>query len=376
MLVTLDNEGAYAHSFGRATPFRVGVEEELFLVDPVTHGVTLSTDLVLECGDPCVLGEMCDGVIEFATPVCDTAREARDRLAVLRATVATEEVAVMGAGLHPTAAFADVIYRQTPHYRHVAEDVRGLLRQSPFCGTHIHVGMPDAETAVCAFNGMRRWIPLLQALGANSPFWHGVDSGLQSARTIVSHSLPRTGTPRAFADWHDCATLMDELVRVGQLDGFGSLWWDMRPHPKLGTLELRAIDAQSNLDDLAGLIALVHCLALHEALTASDAHPSKELLEEASFRAVRDGIDATYSVGGPLRHVKDHARDALDLASGYAYKLGCADELRHVERILAEGNGATRQRRAFEAGGIPAVLEHLAAESRGATDSAAGTVAA
>lgn len=374
MLVTVDNEGALAHRFGRATPFRVGVEEELFLVDPATLGVTLSTDLVLEGGTECVLGEMCDGVIEFATPVCDTAREARERLAGLRSTVATEEVAVMGVGIHPTAAFADVIYRQTPHYRAVADDVRGLLRQSPFCGTHIHVGMPDAETAVAAFNGMRRWIPLLQALGANSPFWHGVDSGLQSARTIVSHSLPRTGTPRAFAGWADCARMLEELVRVGELDGFGSLWWDMRPHPSLGTLEVRAIDAQASLHDLAGLIALVHCLAYHEALTVSGEGPSKEVLDEASFRAVRDGLDASYSVGGPIRHVADHARDALDLASGYAYKLDCVDELRHVERILAEGNGATRQRRAFASGGMPAVLELLAAESRGA-DTAAGLAA-
>jgi carboxylate-amine ligase len=375
MLVSLDNDGAHAHRFGRAEPFRVGVEEELFLVDPGTLGVTLSTDLVLEGGEPCVLGEMCDGVIEFATPVCETAREARDRLASLRATVATPEVAVMGVGIHPTAAFADVIYRNTPHYRHVADDVRGLLRQSPFCGIHVHVGMPDAETAVAAFNGMRRWIPLLQALGANSPFWHGVDSGLASARTVVSHSLPRTGTPRAFADWADCWSTIAELIRVGELDGYGSLWWDMRPHPKLGTLEVRAIDAQSRLDDLAGLIALTHCLAVHEALTARADHPSKDILDEASFRAIRDGLDATYSVGGPLRHVTDHARDALDLASGYAYKLDCSDELRHVERILAEGNGATRQRRAFEAGGMPAVLELLAAESRGA-DTAADTVAA
>ena len=375
MLVTLDNDGAHAHSFGRAAPYRVGVEEELFLVDPATLGVTLSTDVVLERGAPCVLGEMCDGVIEFATPVCETARAARDKLASLRAAVAGPEVAVMGVGVHPTAAFADVIYRQTPHYRHVADDVRGLLRQSPFCGTHIHVGMPDPETAVAAFNGMRRWIPLLQALGANSPFWHGVDSGLCSARTVVNHSLPRTGTPRAFADWADCWATVEELIRVGELDGYGSLWWDMRPHPKLGTLEVRAIDAQARLDDLAGLIALVHCLAMHEALTGGGTDPSKDVLDEASFRAVRDGLAATYSTGGPLRSVTDHAREALDLASGYAHTLGCVDELRHVERILAEGNGAVRQRRAFEAGGMPAVLDLLAAESRGA-DTAAGTVAA
>jgi carboxylate-amine ligase len=370
------NDGAMDHNFGGSAPFRVGVEEELFLVDPESLGTSIPTDDVLAQGEPYVLGEMCDGVIEFVTPVCDTARHACERLARLRATVATEEVTVMGVGIHPTAAFAKARYRETPHYRHVAQDVRGLLRQSPFCGTHVHVGMPDAETAVVAFNGMRRWVPLLQALGANSPFWHGADSGLASARTVVSHSLPRTGTPRAFAGWGDCSRTMQELVRVGELDGLGSLWWDLRPHPSLGTLEFRALDAQSSLDDLTGLIALVHCLALHESLTGCTEHPSPELLSEASFRAVRDGVDARFSLGGPMRHVADHARDALDLAYGYAYKLDCVDDLRQVERILAEGNGAVRQRRAFAEGGMPAVLELLAAESSAAPQADRGMAAA
>jgi carboxylate-amine ligase len=376
MLVTGENHGAMAHNFGKGAPFRVGVEEELFLVDPGSLGVSVSTESVLALGQACVLGEMCDGVIEFATPVCATAREARDRLAALRATISTEEVCVMGVGIHPTAAFSTGRYRDTPHYRNVADDVRGLILRAPFCGTHVHVGMPDAETAIAAFNGMRRWVPLLQALGANSPFWHGVDSGLASARTVISHSLPRTGTPRAFASWADCSLTLQQLVRVGELDGLGSIWWDLRPHPTLGTLEFRALDAQSSLDDLQGLVALIHCLAMHEALTASTDDPTPELLDEACFRAIRDGIDARYSLGGPLRHVADHARDALDLAYGYAYKLDCVDELRHVERILAEGNGAARQRRAFAEGGMPAVLALLAEESASAAPAEHGMAAA
>lgn len=370
MLITSDHPGALAHNFGRGAPFRVGVEEELFLVDPHSLGVHLAADPVLERGRPFVIGEMCDGVIEFASPVCETAHAARRRLAEIRASVRSPEVALLGAGVHPTAAFGDVRHRDTPHYRHVADDVRGLLRQTAFCGTHIHVGMPDPETAVAAFNGMRRWIPLLQALGANSPFWHGIDSGLASARTVLSHSLPRSGMPRAFAGWADCRETLVQLVRVGELDGLGSIWWDLRPHPQLGTLEIRAIDAQSRLDDLAGLIALTHCLTVHEAVTARADRSCSELLREASFRAVRDGLAARFSTGGPLRHVADHAREALDLAAGYAHHLGCADELREIERLLAEGNGAARQRRAFATGGMPAVLAQLAAETRG-SDAAA-----
>ena len=368
-----DNEGAMDHHFGRTEAYRLGVEEELFLVDPGSLGLTLATDPILERAAPFVIGEMCDGVIEFASPVCRTAREARERLREIRGSVRSPEVALLGTGLHPTAAFADVRFRDTPHYRHVADDVRGLLRQTPFCGTHIHVGMPDAETAVQAFNGMRRWTPLLQALGANSPFWHGVDSGLASARTVLAHSLPRSGTPRAFDGWADCRRTMEQLVRVGELDGLGSIWWDLRPHPKLGTLEIRAVDAQSSLDDLAGLVALTHCLVVHEALSAGADAVCPELLREASFRAIRDGLEATFSLGGPVRHVCDHLREALDLAFGYAHTLGCSDELRQVERMLADGNGATRQRRAFARGGMPAVLAQLADETRGA---AAAAVAA
>jgi carboxylate-amine ligase len=351
---------------------RLGVEEELFLVDRDTREIHWGTDAVLARlrrrrlrGE--VVSEMADGVVELATPISKTVDDAVDTLTGLRRAVLDDgEVALLGAGLHPTVGFGDVPQRGGEHYEAVAAGTRGVLRQSAYCGVHIHVGMPDPETAVVAYNGMRKWIPLLIALGANSPFWHGRDSGLASARTVRCHSVPRTGLPRAFDDWADYCETMSELIRVAGIDGPGSLWWDLRPHPSLGTLELRAIDAQSSLADLRGLIALVHCLARHEALTADDRHPSKELLDEATFLAVRDGLDARLSVGGPIRHVQDLARHALDLAAGYAPALGCAGALAEVERLLADGNGALRQRRAFAAGGMPAVLALLANETAGA----------
>jgi glutamate---cysteine ligase / carboxylate-amine ligase len=350
-----------------ASSFTLGVEEELFVVDPGALAP-------VACGDAFfgpvrfargrIVPETCDGVVELVTPVCTDAGGAVGALGALRREVmGRAPVALIGAGVHPTLAFGDVWHRRGSHYEHVSDQTRSLLRQSTYCGVHVHVGMPDPETAIVAFNGMRKWIPVLQALSANSPFWHGIDSGLASSRTVVCHSVPRTGLPRAFHDWQDFAQTIDELCRVAEVPSAGSVWWDMRPHPTLGTLEIRCLDAQSSLRDLGALAALVHVLVYHEALIADSRHPPVEILQEATYRALRDGLDATLSLGGPLRPVRDLARHALDLAAGYAPTLAACTQLSHLERMLTKGNGAVRQRRAFARGGIPAVLEQLRDET-------------
>ena len=368
MALQLSASDTRAHKFGAAAPFRVGVEEELFLVEPGSGAIARRADVVLAAprrfGRGRIVGELCDGVVELATPVCASADEAAARLAGLRTDVlGTGEAALLGAGLHPAAPFGDVEHRGGAHYDAVGDDTRGLLRQSAYCGVHVHVGMPDPETAIAAFNGMRKWVPLLVALSANSPFWHGRDSGLAAARTVVCHSVPRTRLPRAFRDWDDYCETVAELVRVAEIDGPSSIWWDLRPHAQLGTLEVRVLDSQSSLRDLEGLVALVHCLVVHEAVTADPAAPAVEILDEATYRALRDGLDARLSTGGPMRHVQDLARTAIDLASGYARDLGCLGSLRLLEELLDGGNGAIRQRRAFAAGGMPAVLDLLRRET-------------
>jgi carboxylate-amine ligase len=359
------------HRFGTSPPFTVGVEEELFLVDPATHRIVHATDAVLG-GLPRwarghARGELCDGVVELVTPICRDAAEVAERLGALRAVVAGAGVAaLMGAGVHPGAAHGDVAHRAGRHHARVGAETRGLLRQSTYCGLHVHVGMPDPETAVAAFNGMRKWVPVLQALSANSPFWYGRDSGLASSRAVLCHSVPRTRLPGAFRDWAHYEQTVRELVVAGELDGIESIWWDMRLHPGHGTLEVRLADAQSSLADVAGLTALIHGLVQHEALVADPAHPDRDLLDEATFRAIRDGLAARLAIGGPMRHVQDLAAQALAVAFPYAARAGCADALDHLEHVLVEGNGALRQRAAFARGGLPAVLRHLVDETAGA----------
>jgi carboxylate-amine ligase len=184
---------------------------------------------------------------------------------------------------------------------------------------------------------------------------------------VICNSFPRAGIPREFADYADYAATVDELRMLGECEDYSLLWWDVRPHPRLGTLEIRALDAQSSLEDLAGLLALVHCLAVHEATATSRRGPSGEALRELSFRACRDGLDARLLLDGRLLPARELARHAIGLAGAYAADLGCWDELMLLHRLIEDGNGAERQRRAEREGGLRLVLHRLADQTHSAT---------
>jgi carboxylate-amine ligase len=240
--------------------------------------------------------------------------------------------------------------------------MRALQARTPTCALHVHVGMPDPEAAIRAYNGLREALPLLQALAANSPFWHGRDSGLASARAQVFRSLPRSEIPQAFGSFDEYADRVGALVAAGDLRDYTFLWWDIRPHPVLGTVEVRAMDSQSSLRNVAGLAALVQALAWQ---AAEEPWPweHRDVLMESSFRAARDGLAATLWDDGALRPVPEVARAAIRHAAPYARELGSDGALEELERLLVEGNGAMRQRAAFRRGGMPAVLADLAHET-------------
>jgi len=346
--------------------FTLGVEEELHLVAPHSLEPQRATDVLLEQGDwraGRAAGEICDGVIELISPVSSCVGEAVATLRELRAEAISHGVGLLGAGLHPSARFGHVRHRSGARYDLIADSMRGVMRQTPHCGVHVHVGMPDADTTIRTCNGMRKWIPLLQALGANSPFWYGQDSGLASARSVVCNSFPRSGIPRAFVDYEDFEDTVRDLQLVGDCPDYSLIWWDLRPHPRLGTLEIRALDAQSSTDDLAALVALAHCLAVHEA----DAPPTRDIGPEAlrsmSFAANRDGLDARVPFDGAMLPVRNAAVLALALVGHHAVELGCWDELMLVQRLLERGNGAVRQRQGAAQGGIDAAVRMLAAET-------------
>jgi glutamate---cysteine ligase / carboxylate-amine ligase len=354
-------------NFGTGPDFALGVEEELVLVDPITHALDHSAVDVMDrlrvpSADGGIHPEAYAAVVELVSPICAGATDAVAALGALRRHLHDIGAAAVGSGLHPDGAFGDVLHFPSERYRLIAAEMRGLQARTPTCALHVHVGMPDAEAAIRAFNGVRAHLPLLQALAANSPFWYGRDSGLASARAQVFRSLPRSEIPPAFASFDEYAERVEALTASGGMPNYTFVWWDIRPHPILGTLEIRAMDSQSSLASVAGLAALVHALA-RRAVEERGPWEHRDVLMESSFRAARDGLDATLWHEGALRPVTEIARATVELARPYARELGSEDALEEIERILAEGNGAIRQRAAFATGGLPGVLAELVGET-------------
>ncbi|MGZ4280242.1 MAG: carboxylate-amine ligase, partial [Solirubrobacteraceae bacterium] len=256
--------------FGEQADFALGVEEELLLVDPGSRALSHTGVDVLARMDEIGLDgfahpDTYSALVELASPVVRDAGEGVAALSALRARVRAAGGTAIGAGIHPDGAFGDVEHVDEPRYDRIIDQVQGLIKRTPTCALHVHVGMPDAATAVRVFNGLREQLPLLQALAANSPFWHGRDSGLATARAQLFRGYPRAEIPRAFASYDDYAATVQGVVDAGDLPDYTFLWWDIRPHPRLGTVEVRAMDSQSALWSAAGLSALVHGLARADA---------------------------------------------------------------------------------------------------------------
>jgi carboxylate-amine ligase len=360
--------GLRAPRFRAVTDLALGIEEELIVVDPETRALSHTGTRVLERievadADGAAHPDTYSALIELASPIVADVDAGVGALSDLRARVREAGGVLIGAGIHPAGAFGDVEHVDQPRYDTIVAQLRGLIARTPTCALHVHVGMPDAEGAIRAYNALREHLPLLQALAANSPFWHGRDSGLASARAQLFRGYPRAEIPRAFASYEDYVGTAEAVIAAGDLPDYTFLWWDIRPHPRLGTVEVRAMDSQSALWSVAALSALVHSLARASRRGGSAATP-REALMEASFTAARDGLKARLPFEGGLVPVPDVARAALELARPHARELGCEDALGGIERILDEGNGADRQRAAHAAGGMDAVLDLLVAEAR------------
>jgi glutamate---cysteine ligase / carboxylate-amine ligase len=350
--------------FGSERPFSVGVEEELFLVDPVTGSQTNASAAVQERLGPVdgqVERELHACQVELITDVCKSAGEAVGTLGGLRRAVLETGAGLIGSGTHPSAMEGTAEITDKERYERI-RDLLGDAVATPVGGLHIHIGMPDRETAIRTFNGMRHHLPLLQALAANSPFRHGRDTGLASAREVTIRGWPRSGVPRAMRDFDDFEAATQLLARAADVPDYTWFWWKMRPHPRLGTVEIRALDAQCTLQDMAGLVALAHCLARYEAEADPDrsSDPAAEVLEEGAFRAARYGTSARLpDAEGRLRPVSELLHAALDLAGGYAQELDCVAELESLSSLLESGGGAGRQRAAYEIAGMDGLLREL-----------------
>jgi glutamate---cysteine ligase / carboxylate-amine ligase len=357
----------YAHRFGSSPPLSLGVEEELLLVDPATHRLVSGAERVLaSVGGPlgqCLSSEIFTEQIELKTGVCLGPDEALAELREARAGILATGVGLIGSGLHPAENGAARLVAK-PRYDVVREDLGDLLNTPP-CGLHVHVGISDPETAVRLANAYRQYLPVLSALAANSPFRAGADSGHASARTQVVRAYPRFQVPRRFRDYEDFCRVADQLIAAAGVDDYTYIWWDVRPHPNLGTVEVRAVDVQADAATSVALAALIQAIAAKELDRPSPLELEREALEESYFQAASHGLDARILLDDESpRPAREVAREVLDASLPYARELGAGDALTEIERILREGNGADEQRRVEADRGIDGLLDHLAARTR------------
>ena len=263
----------------------------------------------------------------------------------------------MAAGIHPDAEYGDVRMVRSPRYERVEEQMRGLIKRTPECALHVHVGVPDTDTAVAAMNGLREALPLLHGLGANSPYWFGIDSGMASARAAVIRAYPGRGVPPFLSSWDDYLEALDAVRAGGGPAKSTMVWWDARPQPRLGTVELREIDVQASLDSAAGIVGLARALVKRAAEAPVRRPTPEQALHWSSFRAARDGLTARIIHRGSLTPLPQVAREVLD-------ELNPGDPARDgVRGILADGNGADRQRAAHARGGMAGLLRFVVEET-------------
>jgi glutamate---cysteine ligase / carboxylate-amine ligase len=354
------------YAFGASKPFSIGIEEELLLVDPQTRALAPVAARVLQRMDApksSASHEIYAAGVELRSPPSRDVAQAGGAIARLRRAAADAGATLIGAGVHPAGRFGDAELVDTDRYQFVGTSMRGLVARTPECALHVHVGMPDPDAAIRTFNGIRGDLPLLIALSANSPFWFGVDSGSASARFVLVRSYPRRAVPRSFRDLEEYEETIEHTVAAGGLEDYTFIWWDVRLHPRLGTIELREMDAQSRLEDNAAIAALVQSLCLQASERPAAGALPPEAIAESSFRASRDGLEATILREGEVLPMRDAVRRTLAAVAPHARTLGCDRELEGIERILSEGGGAARQRTAFARGGIDALIDQLVRET-------------
>jgi carboxylate-amine ligase len=361
------------HRFGQGPPFTVGIEEEFQLLSSESFELVPRYDEVADAaGDERVRQELMTSVLETATGVHESVGgaigEVREIRGLLRDAALQRNALIASAGTHPFSRWEHQEITDTPRYQGVVEELRWVAEQVAIFGLHVHVAMPSPDVAIAVGNAFRTHVPELLALSANSPFWQGRDTGLASTRSKVFETMPRSGLPPALASFGEFEELVAHGKKAGFFDDYTYIWWDVRPHPKLGTLELRAFDAQTRVESVAGLAALAQSLAASFAADPPAAQ-ARTLIAENKWRAARYGLDAELVdlARDRARPARDAVRELVERARPHAEKLGCAAELGDVERICARGSGADEQRRVHdERGGLLGVAHWLVEETAAA----------
>src|SRR5438067_1797280 len=340
--------------------YTLGIEEELMICDARSFDLVNAIESLLDdAPEGEIKPELMESVLEISTDPCANTVEAGAQLRALRRQVneaaARKDLVIGSPGTHPFAMWEDQRIVARPRYRDLVAALRFVARQELIFGQHVHVGLDDPDKAVHVANGMRVHMPLLLALSANSPFWRADATGLLSTRTPIFRAFPRVGIPPTYKDFEEYAARVGFMVESRAIEDYTYLWYDVRPHPNFGTVEVRVMDAQTRLEHTLALAALVQAMVKelcehYDSGQELSKYPY-EMLDENKWLAARHGLDGEL-VDLPSKDrvsTKELARRVIDRVRPHSEELGSEGELAAIEDLLQRGNGAARQIVVYEA---------------------------
>jgi carboxylate-amine ligase len=354
------------HAFGKSDPYTLGVEEEYQLLDGQTLDLVQHIETMLDAVsghelEERINPELMQSVIEITTPVCRTPADVMRELVTLRGyvveTAREKGMRVGSAGTHPFSLFERQRITAKDRYRALIDQMQYIARRELIFGMHVHVAVDDPEKAIKVVNGLLPHIAPLLALSASSPFWRGEPTGLASSRQMVFSAFPRSGPPPRFRDYADYAEVVGTLEKSGCISDYTSIWWDIRLHPRLGTVEIRICDAVTRVEDAVAIAAYCQAVVkqLSEMYDAGSEIPSHHriLTSENKWLAARYGLEApVLDLGSGKRNrvpIARLVRRTLGEIEPHARELGSERELEGVREIISRGSSATRQLRVYNA---------------------------
>jgi carboxylate-amine ligase len=360
----------------------LGVEWELELVNRDTRELTsAASDILTEIGatfpdgeHPKAKHELLESTIEIITGVCHTVDEAtndlQETLTEVSDAAAKRGLGVICSGTHPFTDWKTQDISDNPRYQALVENMQWLARRLQIFGVHVHVGVRARDKVIPIVNALTAYIPHLLALSASSPFWIGTDTGLASARSKVFEGLPTAGLPYQLGGWDQFEAYMETLITTHTIESIREVWWDIRPHPGFGTVELRIFDGLPTLAEVGMVAAIGQCLVqqFDTQLDRGYTLPSPKgwVVRENKWRAARYGLDADIIVdaNGTTMPARVAITELVDELNPVAERVGCVTELHRVLDVIAVGGSYERQRRvaANSNGDLRAVVDLLLAE--------------
>ncbi|MGE3974741.1 MAG: YbdK family carboxylate-amine ligase [Bdellovibrionales bacterium] len=346
--------------FKKSEHLTLGTELELQLIDPSTYDLKPSSLKIFEklnAEHPKIKAEIFQSMIELNTGICQNAHEVNSdfQATVQELTTICNDLGVRlsGGGSHPFALYTDRIIHPSPRFAELIDRNKWIARRLMIFGLHVHIGMKDPETAVQFINALHHYLPILLSLSASSPYWHSDDTGLASSRITFFEAIPTGGHASLYGSWNEFVELYDKLIETESIQSCKDIWWDIRPNPDYGTVEIRICDTPPTLKEAVAIVALIHtlCLWLNQKFKTGVINPPPDwIMRENKWRASRYGLDAHLILDSKptVKPARALILELLSILQPHAQQMKYEEEFEFIRKILKNGASYERQRLAYQ----------------------------